>query len=144
MFMPKHCNNLQHQLDPRKTKHKRSVMSGEIISITYESTSELTRGCEPSHDNTNCKSNLVWFSNLNYKTHESPPSVLYSFIHSFILETYIAPLQDTATQRRSQPSHGQRRRMAPQVSLEGPAKNSILSLADVGPKGLRTTALAIP
>ena len=27
------------------------------------------------------------------------------FIHSFILETYIAPLQDTTTQRRSQPSH---------------------------------------
>ena len=27
---------------------------------------------------------------------------------SFILETYIAPLQET-TQRRSQPSHGQRR-----------------------------------
>jgi len=34
----------------------------------------------------------------------------YLFIHSFILETYIAPLQDTTTQRRSQPSHGQRRR----------------------------------
>ena len=33
-----------------------------------------------------------------------------SFIHLFILETYIAPLQDTITQRRSQPSHGQRRR----------------------------------
>jgi len=34
------------------------------------------------------------------------------FIHSFILETYIAPLQDTSrpTQRRSQPSHRQRRR----------------------------------
>jgi len=32
------------------------------------------------------------------------------FIHSFILETHIAPLQDTTTQRRSQPSHGQRRR----------------------------------
>src|SRR6218665_936502 len=33
-----------------------------------------------------------------------------SFIHSFILETYIAPLQDTTTQRSSQPSHGQRRK----------------------------------
>ena len=32
------------------------------------------------------------------------------FIHSFILETYIAPLQDTTTQRRSQPNNGQRRR----------------------------------
>src|SRR6218665_1405498 len=31
-------------------------------------------------------------------------------IHSFILETYIAPLQETTTQRRSQPSHGQKRR----------------------------------
>jgi len=35
----------------------------------------------------------------------------YSFIHSFIPETYIAPLQDITTQRRSQPSHGQRRRI---------------------------------
>jgi len=32
------------------------------------------------------------------------------FIHSFILETYIAPLQETTTQRRSQPSHEQKRR----------------------------------
>jgi len=30
-------------------------------------------------------------------------------IHSFILETYIAPLQETTIQRCSQPSHGQRR-----------------------------------
>ena len=28
---------------------------------------------------------------------------IYTFIHSFILETYIAPLQETNTQRRSQP-----------------------------------------
>src|SRR6218665_3103011 len=34
---------------------------------------------------------------------------VHSFIHSFILETYIAPLQETTTQRRSQPSHGQKR-----------------------------------
>jgi len=32
------------------------------------------------------------------------------FLHSFILETYIAPLQETTTQRRSQPSHGQKTR----------------------------------
>jgi len=32
-----------------------------------------------------------------------------TYFHSFILETYIAPLRDTTTQRRSQPSHGQRR-----------------------------------
>src|SRR6218665_322254 len=31
-----------------------------------------------------------------------------NFLHSFILETYIAPPQDTTTQRRSQPSHDQR------------------------------------
>src|SRR6218665_77618 len=36
--------------------------------------------------------------------------LLKTFIHSFILETYIAPLQETTTQRRSQPSHGQNRR----------------------------------
>ena len=45
-----------------------------------------------------------------------PFSYSLNFIHSFILETYIAPLQDTTTQRRSQPSHGQRR------SLEGVEK----------------------
>ena len=32
------------------------------------------------------------------------------FIQSVILETYIAPLQNTTTQRRSQPSHGQRKK----------------------------------
>jgi len=32
-------------------------------------------------------------------------NIIFSFIHSFILETYIAPLQ-----RRSQPRQGQRRR----------------------------------
>ena len=31
-------------------------------------------------------------------------------LHSFIMETYIAPLQDITTQRCSQSSHGQRRR----------------------------------
>jgi len=36
---------------------------------------------------------------------------VWSFINSFILETYIAPLQETTTQRRSQPSHGQKRRI---------------------------------
>ena len=37
---------------------------------------------------------------------------IHSFIHSFIMETYIAPLQDTTTQRCSQPSHGQRRTLS--------------------------------
>ena len=37
-------------------------------------------------------------------------SLVHYFLHSFILETYIAPLQDTTTQKRSQPSHGQRRK----------------------------------
>ena len=32
-----------------------------------------------------------------------------SFIHSIVMETYIAPLKETTTQKRSQPSHGQRR-----------------------------------
>jgi len=40
--------------------------------------------------------------------HPSIHYIIHSFIHSFI--TYIAPLQDTTTQRRSQLSHGQRRR----------------------------------
>src|SRR6218665_1036069 len=30
---------------------------------------------------------------------------MFTNIHSFILETYIEPLQETTTQRRSQPSH---------------------------------------
>jgi len=34
---------------------------------------------------------------------------IMSSSHSFIVKTYIAPLQDTTTQRRSQPSRGQRR-----------------------------------
>ena len=42
----------------------------------------------------------------------------YSFIHSFILETYITPLQDPITQRRSQPSHGQKG-LQGDVYLEG-------------------------
>ena len=37
---------------------------------------------------------------------------VYILIYSFILETYIAPLpQYTTTQKRFQPSHGQRRRI---------------------------------
>src|SRR6218665_3350219 len=43
-------------------------------------------------------------------------SFTHSFIHSFILEPYTAPLQDTTTQRRSQPSHGQRRTVYSQSS----------------------------
>src|SRR6218665_798341 len=35
--------------------------------------------------------------------------LIHLFVNSLILETFIAPLQDTTTQRRSQPSHGQRR-----------------------------------
>jgi len=36
--------------------------------------------------------------------------VFIFFIRSFILESYIAPLKDTTTQRRSQPRHGHLRR----------------------------------
>ena len=36
-------------------------------------------------------------------------SFIHLFIHSFILETYIAPHQETTTQRRYQPSDRQRR-----------------------------------
>src|SRR6218665_491470 len=39
------------------------------------------------------------------------------FIHSFILETYIAPLQETTTQRRPQPSHGQKRRTSEKCKI---------------------------
>src|SRR6218665_870822 len=37
--------------------------------------------------------------------------------NSFILETYIAPLQETTTQRRSQPSHGQKRRTSERCKI---------------------------
>ena len=42
---------------------------------------------------------------------KKPSRLIHSFIHSFILETYIAPFQETrpTTQRRSQPSHGQKK-----------------------------------
>jgi len=42
---------------------------------------------------------------------------LCSFIRSFILKTYIAPLQETTTQRRSQPSHGQKRKTWERLSV---------------------------
>src|SRR6218665_743 len=48
-------------------------------------------------------------SHFNSKQGVQPP-LRQLFIHSFILETYIAPLQETTTQRRSQSSHGQKRR----------------------------------
>src|SRR6218665_3227250 len=40
---------------------------------------------------------------------------IHSFIHSFW--TYIAPLQETTTQRRSQPSHGQKRRTSERCKI---------------------------
>src|SRR6218665_4018783 len=39
------------------------------------------------------------------------------FIHSFILETYIEPLRETTTQRRSQPSHEQKRRTSERCKI---------------------------
>src|SRR6218665_1092141 len=41
----------------------------------------------------------------------------FSFIYSFILETYIAPLQETTTQSSSQPSHRQRRRTSERCKI---------------------------
>src|SRR6218665_1839562 len=52
--------------------------------------------------------------------HYSPRCHHHSFIYSFILGTYIAPLQDTTTQRRSQPSHGPV--TAKEEGLEGDVK----------------------
>src|SRR6218665_2922868 len=49
------------------------------------------------------------------ETKNSGLEIIHSFIHSFILETYIAPLQESTTQRRSQPSHGQRRRTSSNI-----------------------------
>src|SRR6218665_309854 len=54
------------------------------------------------------------------------------FIHSFILETYIAPLQETTTQRCSQPSHGQRRRTSEicKILKGGPSKGTAAQRED--------------
>ena len=42
---------------------------------------------------------------------------MHQFIHSFILDTYITPLQEATTQRRSQPSHGQKRRTSERCKI---------------------------
>src|SRR6218665_1171243 len=44
-------------------------------------------------------------------------SLQFLFIHSFILETYIAPLQETTTQRHSPPGHGQKRRTSERCKI---------------------------
>src|SRR6218665_2059229 len=52
----------------------------------------------------------------------------HSFILSFILETYMAPLQDTTSQRLSQASHGQRRTCGrPGVLVHCPGSHSTWS-----------------
>src|SRR6218665_2976140 len=65
------------------------------------------------------KSNLPPWSVLNSFSITLSVSSKVSFIHSFIHETFIVPLQDTTTQRRSQPSHGQRRRILPNKLVFG-------------------------
>ena len=52
---------------------------------------------------------ICWIESIDLRTSHWL-LIAVPFIHSFILETYIAPLQDTTTQRSSHPSHGQRRR----------------------------------
>src|SRR6218665_1979717 len=44
----------------------------------------------------------------SYTCHFLPISFIHSF--SFVLESCVAPLQEITTHRRSQPSHGQRKR----------------------------------
>ena len=51
-----------------------------------------------------------WQRYLNHEFHPMYKCVPCQYFHSFILETYIAPLQETTTQRRSQPSHGQKKK----------------------------------
>src|SRR6218665_3149991 len=54
---------------------------------------------------------------MAFKGHRTQGRKADSFIHSFILETYIATLQETTTQRRSQPSHGQKRRTSERCKI---------------------------
>src|SRR6218665_966052 len=53
-------------------------------------------------------------------------------LHSFILETYIAPLQEPTTQRRSQPSHGQKRRTSERCKIwkGGPSARNVAQRGD--------------
>src|SRR6218665_1744232 len=55
--------------------------------------------------------------NSNHHVAKVLKIMMYEFIHSFILETYIAPLQETTTQRCSQPSHGQKRRTSERCKI---------------------------
>jgi len=61
-----------------------------------------------------------------------------SHFHSFILETYIASLQETTTHRHSQPSHGQKRRTSESRACF--KKNSSLH---IWPKNFSTTFFRI-
>src|SRR6218665_3184833 len=60
------------------------------------------------------------YNQFHHLTTEGQPQELLTyciFIHSFILETCIAPLPETTTQRRSQPSHGRKRRTSERCKI---------------------------
>src|SRR6218665_2471358 len=73
-----------------------------------------------------------------------------TFIHSFILETYIAPRQETTTQRRPQPSHGQKRRTSERCKIwkGGPSARNAAQRGDhsmlMDPQSKRPFAAILP
>src|SRR6218665_2905099 len=71
------------------------------------------------HDhNTRCsKCSSTCKARTNIKQFSVYIDTYIDYIHSFILETYIAPLQETTTRRRSQPSHGQKRRTSERCKI---------------------------
>src|SRR6218665_2343222 len=62
----------------------------------------------------------------------STQSISAIVIHSFILETYVAPLQETTTQRRSQPSHEQNTRTSERCKIwkSGPSARNTAQRGD--------------
>src|SRR6218665_1427178 len=60
-------------------------------------------------------------------------AITFLLIHSFILETYIAYLQETTTQRRSQLSHGLKRRASERCKIwkGGPSEGTAAQMGHV-------------
>jgi len=58
---------------------------------------------------------------------------IYLSIHTLILDTYIGPLPETTTQRRFQPSHGQRRMTSERCKIwkGGPSARNAAQRGDI-------------
>src|SRR6218665_2995482 len=70
----------------------------------------------------------------NHRTHNRLIGLL---IHSFIMGTCVAPLQDTTTKRRSQPSHGRRTKLPKNVCWASTYPTSLDRLFKLQKKAVR-------